>query len=566
MKKTMKRLLPLCLALLLLCQMLALTACKKEPANGEVAAHTVTLRTEGGMALADVEIFIYADNSLKDLVWAGKTNSDGLLTFEVATSDTYTATLKGVPANYKVEDSYALTGTETVISLAAEMQTDVDMSTIVCKPGDVMFDFSVTDTDGKTHTLSKLLKEKQAVVLNFWYTNCGPCKMEFPYLQEAYEQYNKAIEVIAMNPVDKDEADIAAFKEQLKLTFPVAACEADWERIFQLQGYPTTVIIDRFSNISLVHTGMLDSADAFKELFSHYVEEGYTQDVVEDPSDLIAGTTGEKLEFGGVQTFEVKVPADTQIPVDLYKVMNMILEIKSENVYVVYGGETYTPKDGVLTLPISAPDTMTAVSLMIGNSGKKEETFTANLSMPKGSMGNPYAMKEGDFTVSVNAGNNQGVFYTYKAEQTGELTVVCTDATAGVKYDYTLYNLTSYAYRNWENDGSKNAAGQPVLTVAVNKGDEIQFSAATLPDENNEYPAATLKFNMAFEQKQTTSTTVKKGTTYTLTVKDNNGKGVAGASFSVLVDGASRKISTNAGGVASIELEGKSYVFILTVP
>ena len=68
------------------------------------------------------------------------------------------------------------------------------------KLGDNMGDYTVTDINGQTHSFSELLQSKKAIVLNFWFVNCGPCQMEFPYLQSAYDTYSDDVAVIAINP------------------------------------------------------------------------------------------------------------------------------------------------------------------------------------------------------------------------------------------------------------------------------------------------------------------------------------------------------------------------------
>ena len=87
-----------------------------------------------------------------------------------------------------------------------ELLSEDELDGVTFKRGDVFADMSVTTPDGITYKISELLKEKKAVVINFWYLNCGPCKMEFPYMQEAYEKYKDDIEILAVNPYDGTDA------------------------------------------------------------------------------------------------------------------------------------------------------------------------------------------------------------------------------------------------------------------------------------------------------------------------------------------------------------------------
>ena len=199
--------------------MILLVSCGKKPVAQPTEApaaqtpgiFTVQLRSDSDYPLEGIGVYVYTDATKQELVWFARTDAEGKITFRDVTSEGYIAVLDGVSTDYLVEEYYLLTGENTVITVEAQMQSGVDLSVVTRKLGDVMFDFTVTSSDGKDYTLSELLKEKDAVVLNFWYLNCNPCRMEFPYLQEAYEAYSDRIELLALNPVDGTDEPVAAF-------------------------------------------------------------------------------------------------------------------------------------------------------------------------------------------------------------------------------------------------------------------------------------------------------------------------------------------------------------------
>ena len=74
-------------------------------------------------------------------------------------------------------------------------------------------DFTVTDSKGKTFTLSEALKDHEAVLINFWATWCDPCKNEFPMLNKVYEEVTvNFCTDTACTPEETDEAGMIAFE------------------------------------------------------------------------------------------------------------------------------------------------------------------------------------------------------------------------------------------------------------------------------------------------------------------------------------------------------------------
>ncbi len=144
--------------------------------------------------------------------------------------------------------------------------------------GSEVEDFTVTTFDGETFTLSEALKEKDMVLLNIWASWCGPCGMEFPYLQEAWEAYAADVAVIAVScePGDTDDV-LRAYAGERGLTFPIAKDTADLALRFNASSIPTSVVIDRFGRAAYIHSGAITSAEEFGRLFDVFVDENYTE-------------------------------------------------------------------------------------------------------------------------------------------------------------------------------------------------------------------------------------------------------------------------------------------------
>ena len=176
--------------------------------------------------------------------------------------------------------------TETESETQLELLSEEELEGVTFKRGDVFADMSVTTPDGTTYKISELLAEKKAVVLNFWYINCGPCQMEFPYMQDAYETYKDDIEILALNPYDGTDETVAEFQRKFELSFPMAVVEEEWAERMGLNAYPTTIVIDRYGIISFVHTGMITEVEEFNKLFEFFTAEDYEQTVIKNLSDI----------------------------------------------------------------------------------------------------------------------------------------------------------------------------------------------------------------------------------------------------------------------------------------
>ena len=242
--------------------------------------YTIEIVSEGGLKLKDITVLIYSDATLTVMNGYAKTDENGVASFSLPASiTTYHAVLTEVPDGYDLADSYPLTGSETKITLSAELIPEGNLAGTKFKLGDVMHDFTVKTTDGDTFTLSEVLKTKKAVLINFWYINCSWCQEEFPYMNSVYQQYSDDIAIIALNPYASDsESSIQTYKSANSLAFPMAKLnDPALVEAFGVAAYPTSVMIDRYGTISVIEEGAIISEAPFIAAFEHFKSENYTQ-------------------------------------------------------------------------------------------------------------------------------------------------------------------------------------------------------------------------------------------------------------------------------------------------
>jgi thiol-disulfide isomerase/thioredoxin len=263
-----------------------LVGCEKAPAPDKKETYRITLLTQDGEPLKNVKIFVYEDPTLSELVSVGTTDAEGCISFVEGPRDAFVAVLKDVPAGYDVEELYTVGLGDNLITLASRPLTPEELAAIRYGLGDQLTDLVVTDCDGNRHSLSELLKQKKAVVLNFWFLNCGPCKMEFPYVQQAYDAFGKDVAIMALNPVDGTDETVRNYRWENGLTFPMATCDPVLQETFQISAYPTTLIIDRTGTICLSHVGMFTDSVALCNALKYFTQETYDQKLFETIEEI----------------------------------------------------------------------------------------------------------------------------------------------------------------------------------------------------------------------------------------------------------------------------------------
>ena len=257
--------------------------------SGETASYTVKVKTAGGMPMEKLTVYVFRDEALSDMVDFGETDETGTKTFDLETGVDYYVSVDGAPKGYDVKDYYTFTGNTALVTLTSSVITDQSLSEVSSlRPGDVMYDFEVLLPSGEKFKLSETLKEKELVVLNFWYTTCSWCLKEFPFMEEAYQMYKDDVEIIGLNHVDGSNDAVASFQATNGLSFPMAACPANWFNIFGTQGAPTSIIVDRYGVICHIEEGALTSLRPFTSIFEYFTGDDYEQKVLTSLDDIIS--------------------------------------------------------------------------------------------------------------------------------------------------------------------------------------------------------------------------------------------------------------------------------------
>ena len=107
-------------------------------------------------------------------------------------------------------------------------------------------DFTVYDFDGNEVKLSDYLGKP--VVLNFWASWCGPCKMEMPDFDEKHQELGSDVQFLMINLTDgnTETVEIASgFVADQGYSFPVFYDTAQHAAyVYEVYSLPTTFFID----------------------------------------------------------------------------------------------------------------------------------------------------------------------------------------------------------------------------------------------------------------------------------------------------------------------------------
>jgi len=110
-------------------------------------------------------------------------------------------------------------------------------------------DFTVTDVHGETHNLFSLLNEGKYVIVDFFFTTCGPCIASVPTLNQSFIDYGCNTGEVFYISIDDGDSDAEVLQYELDyggLLPSVSGIEGGGNAVnsaYGISAYPTVILI-----------------------------------------------------------------------------------------------------------------------------------------------------------------------------------------------------------------------------------------------------------------------------------------------------------------------------------
>jgi thiol-disulfide isomerase/thioredoxin len=139
-------------------------------------------------------------------------------------------------------------------------------STLAC-PADARpanYNFTMKDHLGNDVALSSF--KGKVLLIDFWATWCGPCKVEIPHFVEFQEKFGKdGLQIVGIT-VDDTAEKVTPYINDMKMNYPVLlglGHDDVQEAYGPIVGIPVSVLVSRDGRICATHTG-LTGKDVFE--------------------------------------------------------------------------------------------------------------------------------------------------------------------------------------------------------------------------------------------------------------------------------------------------------------
>ncbi|WP_339059994.1 TlpA disulfide reductase family protein [Tepidibacillus marianensis] len=123
-------------------------------------------------------------------------------------------------------------------------------------------DFTLKNEQGQNITLSQY--KGKPIFINFWASWCPPCKVEMPFIQQAFEKYKDQVVFLGVNLTSNDSRDAAInFMKSNGYQMPILFDDNKDPKktvgtLYRAVSIPTSYFIDKNGVIQVKHTGAME--------------------------------------------------------------------------------------------------------------------------------------------------------------------------------------------------------------------------------------------------------------------------------------------------------------------
>ncbi len=107
----------------------------------------------------------------------------------------------------------------------------------------------------------------KVVIIDFWASWCGPCRLQAAFLEEMHEEYDASqVQFLAIN-VGEDEKTVQAYVDATPFPYPVLMDQQNvLSNRYEIYGLPTVMVVDKNGTIAYRHSGVLDKETLAKKV------------------------------------------------------------------------------------------------------------------------------------------------------------------------------------------------------------------------------------------------------------------------------------------------------------
>ncbi|BFG69951.1 hypothetical protein KACHI17_08320 [Sediminibacterium sp. KACHI17] len=119
------------------------------------------------------------------------------------------------------------------------------------RTGNTISNVKLVTMDGKKYVLKDM--KGKVVVLNFWFINCPPCRMEIPHLNNMVEAYKEREDVVFLAVALDQSYELKEFLKEMPFQYGIVDAGSYVASRYGINLFPTHVVIDKEGKV-IFHT------------------------------------------------------------------------------------------------------------------------------------------------------------------------------------------------------------------------------------------------------------------------------------------------------------------------